>query len=520
MNFDKPDIFKADILIVDDSPDNLRVLSTQLNHHGYKVRCVRSGEMALIAVQTNPPDLILLDIRMPEMDGYETCRYIKENPQFGDIPIIFISALDDPIDKVKAFEVGGEDYITKPFALKEVLARIKHQLIIGKLQKQLIQKNERLQQEIYEHQRTEAALRDAKEAAEAANYAKSEFLARMSHELRTPLNAILGFTELMQDSTSLTIEHQEYIKTIHRSGRHLLKLINNILMITQAENRHISLNEEDLDLYYLLDQIETYWRLKAEYKNLLFIVDYNSNLPRYIHADKNKLLQIFNNLLENALKFTPQGYINFRVCADSVIANAEQEVTIETPAPIKQKIALYFELKDSGLGISNNEINSLFEVFSPTEVGGKIKQGIGLGLPITRQLIQRMGGDITITSKPEHGTTVSFFIKVDLAEKNDLHELVENSEEFTEDLLDAVSFQLSLETITPDMLQAVMPAQWVKAIHLAAIKGFDRQISQLIQEIPSSHSTLAETLKYWTNNFWFDRIVNLTQPLLNLPNSN
>ncbi|MFB2939426.1 hybrid sensor histidine kinase/response regulator [Aerosakkonemataceae cyanobacterium BLCC-F154] len=520
MNFDKIDIFKADILIVDDSPDNLRVLSTHLNHHGYKVRCVRSGAMALVGAQTTPPDLILLDIKMPEMDGYETCQQMKKNPQLCHIPIIFLSALDDPIDKVKAFEVGGEDYITKPFAIEEVLARVKHQLTIGKLQKELMQKNERLQQEIYEHQRTEAALRDAKEVAEAANYSKSEFLARMSHELRTPLNAILGFTELMQDSTSLTNEHQEYIKTIHRSGRHLLKLINNILMITQAENRHISLNEEDFDLYSLLSQVETYWQFKAEYENIQFIVDHSSKLPRYIHADKSKLLHILNNLLENSLKFTPQGYINFRVYADTITANAEQEVTVEEAILIKHKIALYFELEDSGMGISENELSSLFEVFSQIDVGGKSNQGIGLGLPITRQLIQRMGGDIAISSKSEQGTTVSFFIKVDLAEKNDSDELVENPGEFTEDFLDAVSFQLSLETITPDMLQAIMPTQWVKAIHLAAIKGFDRQILQLIQEIPSSHSTLAETLKYWTNNFWFDRIVDLTQPLLNLPHSN
>jgi two-component system, sensor histidine kinase and response regulator len=207
MNPDSTNFSRGNLLIIDDSPANLRVLSATLIEQGYDVRCVKSGSMALIGIQTSPPDLILLDICMPGIDGYQVCQWLKSNVQTQHIPIIFLSALDDVSDKIKAFETGGVDYITKPFYNKEVLARIEHQLTIRRLQKQLLEQNQFLQQEILERQRieaalrqeiythtlTEAALQDAKEVAEASNQAKSEFLSRMSHELRTPLNAILGF---------------------------------------------------------------------------------------------------------------------------------------------------------------------------------------------------------------------------------------------------------------------------------------------------------------------------------------
>lgn len=161
MNTNQPTLYKADILVVDDKPDNLRLLSTMLTEQGYKVRKVISGELALKACQIMPPDLILLDINMPNMNGYMVCQKLKSSSETQDIPVIFISALDDVLDKVEAFAYGGADYITKPFEIQEVLARVKNQLTIRQLQKKLQLQNDLLSQEIKERQRAEAELQKA-----------------------------------------------------------------------------------------------------------------------------------------------------------------------------------------------------------------------------------------------------------------------------------------------------------------------------------------------------------------------
>lgn len=151
--------FKANILVVDDTPDNLRLLSAMLTQMGYEIRRVINGQTALKTAQAAPPDLILLDIMMPEMNGYEVCQHLKASDKTRDIPVIFISALDEVLDKVKAFAVGGVDYITKPFSEEEVFARVENNLTIRRLQKQLTEQNIRLQKEICDRQKAELALR-------------------------------------------------------------------------------------------------------------------------------------------------------------------------------------------------------------------------------------------------------------------------------------------------------------------------------------------------------------------------
>ncbi|MGK7901141.1 MAG: response regulator [Hormoscilla sp.] len=163
MNSNQADVRKPEILIVDDTPNNLRFLSTMLLEQGYEVRKAINGQMALKSVHSEPPNLILLDIRMPEMNGYEVCQKLKSEAQTKEIPVIFLSALDDPMDKVMAFDVGGIDYITKPFQFEEVLARVKTHLMMRQLQKQLQEQNERLQQEIIKREQVEAKLKEANE---------------------------------------------------------------------------------------------------------------------------------------------------------------------------------------------------------------------------------------------------------------------------------------------------------------------------------------------------------------------
>lgn len=400
------------ILIVDDTPENLQVLSATLSERGYRVRGVIKGTMAIRAARSAPPDLILLDIMMPEMNGYEVCEQLKADGQTSDIPIIFISALDEVLDKVKAFHIGGVDFITKPFQVEEVLARVEHQLTIRRLSQQLQRQNERLQQEIQERKKAE-------QAAGAASQAKSEFLANMSHELRTPLNAILGFTQVMSRDPFLTTEQQEYLGIINQSGEHLLELINDILELSKIEAGIISLDEGSFDLYRLLDNLEAMFQFKAEQKDLELIFSVPSHIPQYIITDEKKLRGCLINLLGNAIKFTESGSITLRVRTVGGGEKSETQRQEDTEpssrsassTPLNYQ-SIIFEIEDTGLGISPEEIDTIFEAFVQTKVGRKLAEGSGLGLSITRKFVQLMGGTITVNSVLGEGTTFRFNIKI------------------------------------------------------------------------------------------------------------
>ena len=289
--------YKGNILIVDDTPENLQVLSATLTDSGYKVRGVINGKMALRAARSAQPDLILLDIRMPDMNGYEVCEHLKSDASTLEIPVIFISASDEVLDKVKAFQVGGVDYVTKPFQVEEVLARVEHQLTIRRLQKQLLAQNQQLQEEIVERKKAE-------EAAAAASQAKTEFLANMSHELRTPLNAILGFTQVMMRDSMLSSDQTENLRIINRSGEHLLELINDVLELSKIESGVVSFDENSFDFYRLLDSLEEMFHIKAERKRLKMKLIVPPEIPQYIRTDEKKLRSCLINLLANAIKFT------------------------------------------------------------------------------------------------------------------------------------------------------------------------------------------------------------------------
>ena len=383
---------KGNILIVDDTLENLQLLSNTLSNQGYKVRGAAKGQMAIRTARSSPPDLILLDIKMPEMDGYEVCERLKADEQTRDVPVIFISALDEVIDKVRAFQVGGVDYITKPFHVEEVLARIEHQLMIQRLSTQLQEQNKQLQQEIQERQKAE-------QAAAAANRAKSEFLANMSHELRTPLNAILGFTQLMNRNPQLTAEQRDFLEIINGSGEHLLELIDDILDLSKIEAGLIELNQKSFDLYRLLDNIEDLFQIQTEQKNLDFIVIVSPNVPQYIRTDEQKLRSCLLNLLSNAIKFTNYG-----------------GVTLTVDKTKKSESSLQFSVNDTGLGIAPEEIETLFDAFVQTSAGRATAGGTGLGLAITKKFVELMGGEIRVSSVFGEGTTFEFTIQLSEAD--------------------------------------------------------------------------------------------------------
>ncbi|MEL7242384.1 MAG: chemotaxis protein CheB [Cyanobacteria bacterium J06573_2] len=292
----------------------------------------------------------------------------------------------------------------------------------------LLQANTKLEQQSQE-------LIRAKQTAEAANHAKSEFLARMTHELRTPLNAILGFTQILHRQRNLESQYKQYLETILRSGQHLLALINDILDISKIEAGMAELHITSFDLYRLLDGIESMLYLKAKSKKLHLTFELDPEIPQYIQADENKLRQVLINILGNAIKFTNSGSVKLQVR----VSEAEQSPADNSTSD-SSILRLNFQVTDTGKGISSQELEHIFDAFVQSNPTYQVEDGTGLGLAICQRFVQLMGGNISIESTLQQGTTVKFDILTGLADSLTVNQtlpkgrvvgLVENQPEFS-----------------------------------------------------------------------------------------
>ncbi|GAK61012.1 multi-sensor hybrid histidine kinase [Candidatus Vecturithrix granuli] len=287
-----------------------------------------------------------------------------------------------------------------------------------------------------------AELEHAKKSAETANLAKSRFLANMSHELRTPLNAILGFSQLMQRGTPLPEDQRENLAIIRQSGEHLLTLINDVLDLSKIEAGRIILNEQNFNLYTLLDDVHDMFRLRAEEKHLQLFFERNPETPQFIRTDEIRLRQVLINLISNAIKFTEEGGVSVRIrgrkdeeCGEihnssnppgltegaltGVTTNSPQTKTLDSR--VSPYFRLYFEVEDTGSGMAEGELETLFEAFVQTKAGQKAHEGTGLGLAISRKFVEMLGGTIQVKSQVGRGTIFTFDIRVQLGQSGEIH---------------------------------------------------------------------------------------------------
>ena len=368
------------VLIVDDISDNLKVLYNTLKNEGYELSLVKTGKQALKHIQQHLPDLILLDIVLPDIDGYKICQRLKKEEGTKGIPVIFLSAKMDSKDIIKGFQLGAVDYITKPFAHAEVVARVKNHLSLKRL-------NEDLEHRVQE--RTEELLK-AKNLAEAASQTKSTFLSRMSHELRTPLNAIMGFAQLQQLTMPKNASERYKMmpdRILEASG-HLLMLINDILDIVNSEKGEIDVSLGVCNLDQIVEESLNLVKIQACDKGVTVTSYQPSKLC--VQGNHGRLKQTIVNLLSNAIKYNLQGgTVTLSVCS---VADDCVEISVQ----------------DTGLGIPPKDQEIIFEPFHRlTSAEVKEIEGTGIGLAITKLLVEKMNGSIHVNSKVGLGSTFS-----------------------------------------------------------------------------------------------------------------
>ncbi|XOV80134.1 MAG: response regulator [Aestuariibacter sp.] len=435
---------KPRILIVDDEKANLKILAELLSEQA-DVSLAKSGQQAIDKAVKLLPDLILLDIIMPEMDGFETIQRLRQISLLEPVPVIFITGLDTADNERYGLDLGAQDYIRKPFNPAVVKSRIATHLKVIKQNKELRLLSVKL-----------------KEADEA----KSRFLANMSHEIRTPLTAIIGYAEVLQNGDLSDLTPEQAINIIANSGKHLLNLINDILDISKIEANKLQIEHVPISLPNLIAEICSLVASRADEKQLQFGTEIGYPIPGSIISDPTRIKQILLNLLNNAIKFTEQGRVSL---------NVKMEGT-----------KLCFSVVDSGIGIDPEQQAKIFSAFEQADVSVTRKfGGTGLGLNISKYLAQRLGGGIILESTPGVGST--FKVTIDANEAIDSR-LIATSQEFEHSLQQYTQSEFAANTLHGNVLLA----DDQKELRLL-ISMMLRKLGLSVEEVENGQELLAAT---------------------------
>lgn len=382
------------ILVVDDEPSSISLI-VRLLKPSYRLAVAKNGEEALrlAASPEDPPDLILLDLIMPEMDGYEACRRLKAMPETRDIPVIFLTIKDDIEAETRGLELGAVDYIAKPVSPPILLARVGTHLTLNLIQRDLdalvLERTAELAVEQEELRETAKDLRRALSEVEAATRVKNAFLSVMSHEMRTPVHAILGMNQLLERAVT-DPQGQEYLTLQRKAIRGLTTVIDDVLMLSDLESRGMRQDPTSFELGKMLESLQEVLGAEAAEKGLVFDIQRPVDIALQRWGDVRRLRQVLLMLLGNAIKFTPQGRV---------------ALTVEELSPGQ----LRFHVTDTGVGIPEEWHARIFEPF--TQVDSSISRrynGSGLGLSLAKRLADTLGGQIQVQSKVGSGSTFIF----------------------------------------------------------------------------------------------------------------
>jgi signal transduction histidine kinase len=378
--------FQSKILIVDDDEQHVEMLCDCIEDYVTSIVTAINGLEAIAKAKEELPDIILMDVMMPEMNGFDACKKIKEDSTTKHIPVIFITALNDLESILRAFDSGGVDYVSKPFHTKEVVSRLKNHLKVQFQQRQLMDL-------AIELKSARESAESARMIAEKANQAKTDFLCNVSHELMTPMNMIMNMTHFALDS-GLNTQQSEYLSNIKKSSELLKELIDDILEYSSCESGNVSSKQEIFQVRDVLSTVQNKlsFRLKEGNQIQLFFSE-DPLIPQQLIGDAARLQKILFHLGDNAIKFTSSGYVKIK----------SRLLEIKDA---KARVA--FSVKDTGPGMSKKQQEALFQPFIQADSSKTRKHGgVGLGLALCRQLIKMMNGKLFINSVPDEGSIVN-----------------------------------------------------------------------------------------------------------------
>ena len=393
LNYEKnQDVEKNSVLIIDDAKSNIDVFRSILEPD-YTVYMATDGKTAIEIVNNKYPDLILLDIIMPGLNGFEVLKILKKNDKTKNIPVIIITGLDDDESEEKGLDLEAADYIHKPFNDKIVKLKVRNQLQIVNQFRAIKRYAHEERIAIYKMLELQNELEISIENAHNANRAKSSFLAKMSHEIRTPLNAVIGISEMQLQNENLSSDVKEAFIRINNSGDLLLSIINDILDISKIEAGKLELTQEQYNICRMLNDTVYLNTIKHEDKPIEFILSVDENVPSEVIGDEIRIKQILNNLLSNAFKYTSSGEVELSLKAEKSGKEGDESVI------------LVFNVRDTGQGMTEEQLDKIFDDYSRFDLDiNKAIVGTGLGMGITQNLIHLMKGKIKAESIKNSGS--------------------------------------------------------------------------------------------------------------------